>query len=73
MNIRVNLNKKIKVIQSFDLFITSKKNSIIQSFRKILNYRNIIQIISTIISDNVISNESLQLFWMIKKTNEINK
>lgn len=42
MNIRVNLNKKIEVIQSFDLFITSKKNSIqIQSFRKILNFTEI--------------------------------
>lgn len=54
-NIRVNLNKKIKVIQSFDLFITSKRNSKFQKNLKF--YRNIIQIISTIISY-----ESLQLF-----------
>lgn len=58
-NIRVNLNK-IKVIQSFDLFITSKRNSKFQKNLKF--YRNIIQIMSTIISDNVISYESLQLF-----------
>lgn len=54
-NIRVNLNKKIKVIQSFDLFITSKRNSKFQKNSKF--YINIIQIISTIISY-----ESLQLF-----------
>lgn len=59
-NIRVNLNKKIKVIQSFDLFITSKRNSKFQKNLKF--YRNIIQIMSMIISDNVISYESLQLF-----------
>lgn len=58
-NIRVNLNK-IKVIQSFDLFITSKRNSKFQKNLKF--YRNIIQIMSMIISDNVISYESLQLF-----------
>lgn len=60
MNIRVNLNKKIKVIQSFDLFQEKFNNSKFQKNPKL--YRNIIQIISTIISDNVISNESLQLF-----------
>lgn len=58
-NIRVNLNK-IKVIQSFDLFIISKRNSKFQKNLKF--YRNIIQIMSMIISDNVISYESLQLF-----------